>query len=81
MRIFGPIAKAIGISRLSWHVFRYSHATFTASIGMAARDRQALMGHGSIDQTDRYTVDDHERMRAGLGKIAGMILGSSERVM
>lgn len=80
-RIFGPIAKAIGIARLSWHVFRYSHATFTESIGMAAKDRQALMGHGSIDQTDRYTVDDHERMRAGLGKIAGMILGSSERIM
>ncbi len=72
-RWFSKIAKELGISRLSWHVFRYSHATFTESIGMHARDRQMLMGHGSLDQTDRYTVEDQERIRTGLGEIAGMI--------
>lgn len=73
-RGFAKIAKAVGIKRLSWHVFRYSHATFTESIGMHAKDRQMLMGHGSLDQTDRYTAEDMERMRAGLTQIAGMIM-------
>src|ERR1017187_1582987 len=57
-----------------------SHATFTESIGMHARDRQALMGHGALDQTDRYTMEDLERMRGGLDKIAGMITGEVETV-
>ena len=79
-RVFSEIAKDIGIKRLSWHVFRYSHATFTESIGMHARDRQALMGHGALDQTDRYTAEDLDRMRGGLDAIAGMILPPAERV-
>ena len=73
-RVLNPMAAALGVARLSWHVFRYSHATFTEAIGMHARDRQALMGHGALDQTDRYTMEDQERMRGGLEKIAGMIL-------
>lgn len=73
-RILNPLAEMLGVTRLSWHVFRYSHATFTDAIGMSARDRQALMGHGALDQTDRYTAEDHERMRSGLDQIAGMIL-------
>lgn len=73
-RILNPLAAILGVRRLSWHVFRYSHATFTEAIGMSARDRQALMGHGALDQTDRYTIEDHDRMRSGLDKVAGMIL-------
>ena len=73
-RVLNPMAKILGVTRLSWHVFRYSHATFTEKIGMSAKDRQSLMGHGALDQTDRYTAEDHERMRGGLEKIAGMIL-------
>jgi integrase len=79
-RTFSKLAKDIGVTRLSWHVFRYSHATFTESIGMHARDRQALMGHGALDQTDRYTAEDLDRMRGGLDTIAGMILPAAERV-
>lgn len=79
-RTFSKIAKALGIKRLSWHVFRYSHATFTAFIGMNARDRQMLMGHGSMEQTDRYTIEDHERMRGGLAQIAEMIAPEGGRV-
>lgn len=79
-RGFSKIAKDIGVTRLSWHVFRYSHATFTESVGMHARDRQALMGHGALDQTDRYTVEDLNRMRGGLDRIARMILPAAERV-
>lgn len=73
-RLFTRIAENLGLSRLSWHVFRYSHATFTLSTGMGARDRQALMGHGSLEMTDRYTAEDQERMRRGLDKVAHLIL-------
>jgi integrase len=78
-RVLNPMAEGLGVSRLTWHVFRYSHATFTQAAEMSAKDRQALMGHGAMDQTDRYTLDDWDRMRAGLGKVAGMISGG-ERV-
>jgi hypothetical protein len=79
-RVLAVIGKTLNLTRLSWHIFRYSHATFTESIGMHARDRQALMGHGALDQTDRYTMEDLERMRRGLDKIAGMILPAGDRV-
>ena len=81
-RLFTKLAKDLGLTRLSWHVFRYSHATFTESIGMSARDRQSLMGHGSLDMTDKYTNEDRERMRRGLDRIAHLLLdgGKNERV-
>lgn len=73
-RVLAPMAGRIGVARLSWHVFRYSHATFTSSIEMNAKDRQALMGHGSLEMTDRYTSEDLDRMRGGLAKIAALII-------
>jgi len=79
-RSLAKIAKKLELPRLSWHIFRYSHATFTDALGMPARDRQHLMGHGSLEMTDRYTLEDQERMRAVLEKIAGRILATKERV-
>lgn len=79
-RVLNPMAEVLGVVRMSWHVLRYTHATFTDRAQMAAKDRQSLMGHGSIDQTDRYSAEDHDRMRAGLEKIAGMILPTGGRV-
>jgi integrase len=70
-RLFAKIAKDVGVARLSWHVFRYSHATFTESIGMHARDRQALMGHGALEMTDRY--GEHDGL--GYGTLVGGIEG------
>jgi integrase len=77
-RLFGKIAKTLGLKRLGWHTFRYTHATLTQSVGMHSRDRQALMGHGALEQTQAYTQVDYERMRQGLGQIAGMILPAPE---
>jgi integrase len=73
-RLFGKIAQALGLKRLGWHTFRYTHATLTQSVGMHSRDRQALMGHGALEMTQAYTMVDYERMRQGLGQIAGMIM-------
>jgi integrase len=77
-RLFGKIAKALGLKRLGWHTFRYTHATLTQSVGMHSRDRQALMGHGALEMTQAYTQVDYERMRQGLDQIAGMIMPRAE---
>ena len=45
---------------------------------MHSRDRQALMGHGALEQTQSYTQVDYERMRQGLDQIAGMIMQTPE---
>src|SRR5215831_11878673 len=79
-RTLKKIAKQLELPGLSWHTFRYSHANFTESIEMHARDRQALMGHGSIDMTDRYTEEDRERIRNGLEKIAERIVPDKKRI-
>ena len=64
-------SRHLGLTRLSWHVASgTASATFTESTGMGARDRQALMGHGSLEMTDRYTAEDQDRMRRGLDKVS-----------
>lgn len=75
-RILRPAGEKFGIHNLSWHMFRHSHATFTKMIGMSDHDRQKLMGHASVEMTDRYTHEDRERMREGVERIAMKILNS-----
>ncbi len=77
-RVFDPLGKNLGLTRLSWHVFRYSHATFTEAIGMSPRDRQSLMGHAALAMTQQYTSDDHDRMRRGLDQIAARLLSDDK---
>jgi hypothetical protein len=36
-----------------------------------------LMGHGSIEMTDRYTHEDLERMRAGVEVLTQRILATN----
>lgn len=72
-----PIGTKMGVGNIGWHTLRHSHATFTEQLGMAASDRQALMGHGSIEMTDRYTHEDLRRIRTGLSKMVEKIMGES----
>ncbi|MGE5647786.1 MAG: hypothetical protein ACM336_18580, partial [Acidobacteriota bacterium] len=46
-------------------------------IGMSDTDRMALMGHGAIETTDRYTHEDRERMRAGNEQIIERIFAAT----
>ncbi len=72
-----PTAIKLEMPWLSWHSFRHTHATLSQEIGMIASDRMALMGHASLEMTDRYTHEDRERMRAGVQKISSRILLAS----
>jgi len=76
-RILRPVGEKFKIHNLSWHMFRHSHATWTKIVGMSDHDRQALMGHGSIEMTDRYTHADLDRMRDGVEQVARRIIGAN----
>ncbi len=68
-----PIAQALGMPWLSWHVLRHTCATLTKSVGMMDIDRRVLMGHAERDMTDHYTHEDWERMRAGVELVAAEV--------
>lgn len=70
-----PVAEALGMPWVSWHVFRHSHATFTHALGMFEADRKLLMGHADRSTTDRYTHADRARLRAGVELLAEQITG------
>jgi integrase len=72
-RVLKKTAAEIGLHPVSWHVLRHTHATLTKSVGMSDYDRMQLMGHGSVDMTDRYTHEDRERVRAGVDAVMRMI--------
>lgn len=72
-RVLRKVAEKLGISGVTWHVLRHTHATLTKGVGMSDYDRQRLMGHASVDMTDRYTHVDQERVRAGVEKVTDLI--------
>ena len=74
-RVIKPAAKALGMPWLSWHVFRHTHATLGEQIGMALSDRQAQMGHGTIQMTMYYTHSDMERRRAAVETMTDRLIG------
>jgi len=76
-RTLKRVGTALGMPWLSWHVFRHTHATLTKTVGMSDTDRMRLMGHASMEMTDRYTHEDLERTRAGLELVTERILATS----
>ena len=68
-RVLKPAARALGMTWVSWHVFRHTHATLADRVGMAAVDRQAQMGHSDLRMTMLYTHQDLDRRRAGIQAI------------
>lgn len=76
-RIIKPVAKALGIPWLSWHVFRHTHATLGEQIGMALSDRQAQMGHGTVQMTLHYTHSDLERRRVAIETMTDRLIGEA----
>jgi integrase len=82
-RVLKPVATALGMPWLSWHVCRHTFATFTKIAGMSDYDRQRTMGHASMDMTDRYSHEDKTRIRAGLEVVAEKLFGieTSGKVM
>lgn len=81
-RVLKPLAAQLGITRLGWHVFRYTHATLTKTVRMPDHERQGLMGHSSLNQTDRYTMEEREHIRSGIRRVSELIASnvSSEQI-
>lgn len=73
-RVIKPVATALGIPWLSWHVFRHTHATLGEQIGMALSDRQAQMGHGDVRMTLLYTHSDLDRRRQAIETMSGRLM-------
>ena len=74
-RVLRKVAAALGV-KISWHVFRHTHATLSEQIGMSRSDRIAMMGHAGA-MVDRYTHSDIERRRAGVDEIAGRLFATA----
>ena len=76
-RLIKPVARALGMPWLSWHVFRHTHATLGEQIGMALSDRQAQMGHGDVRMTMHYTHSDLDRRRSAIEQMSERLVGES----
>lgn len=70
-----PVAAALGMPWVSWHVFRRSTATLAAQIGVSLADRAGLLGHADVRMAAWYTLPDQERRRAALEAIANRLTG------
>jgi integrase len=46
-----PAAKKLGLSGVSWHLLRHSHATMLDVVGTPIRTMQALLGHSAPEIT------------------------------
>ena len=78
-RYLKPVGKKLGISWLSWHVFRHTHATLGEQIGMALSDRQAQMGHDDVRMTLLYSHSDLNRRREAIEELTAKLTGSVKK--
>jgi integrase len=69
----------IGLSRVSWHSFRHTHATLLHEAGESLKTAQALLGHSDLETTlGVYTRAIPEEQRRAVGRVAG---GFAEKVV
>jgi len=78
-RYLNPIGKSMGLPYLGWHIFRHTYSTWLERAGAAAADRMALMGHASMDMTDRYTHDDRKRIQRSAEMVGQMLFVMDEQ--
>jgi integrase len=69
-----PAANKVGLDWISWHVFRYTHATLADQLDIPFTDRQAGMGHGDWRMTMLYTQKDVNRRREGIERLTDRIV-------
>jgi site-specific recombinase XerD len=63
-RELAPACDRIGQPRISWHLFRHSHATLLHANGESLKTAQALLGHSELEtklNTYTHTVSDSQR--------------------
>jgi integrase len=74
-RVMKPIAKKLGMSWVSWHVFRRTFATLADQAQWEIADRIAAMGHSNVKMTMHYTSKDLDRRRASVERLSEQLDG------
>lgn len=73
-RFLEPVRMAIGLPRISWHTFRYTHATWLSEAQVPARIAQSILGHSDVAMTlNVYTQVVPESQRIALEKIGAIL--------
>lgn len=73
-RVLEPTRKALGLPRISWHTFRYTHATWLSEAQVPARIAQSILGHSDVSMTlSVYTQVVPESQRTALEKIGSLL--------
>lgn len=73
-RFLEPARKALGLPRISWHTFRYTHATWLSEAQVPARIAQSILGHSDVAMTlNIYTQVVPESQRMALEKIGAIL--------
>jgi integrase len=73
-RALEPARKALALPRISWHTFRYTHATWLSEAQVPARIAQSILGHSDVSMTlNVYTQVVPESQRMALEKIGAIL--------
>jgi integrase len=73
-RALEPARKALALPRISWHTFRYTHATWLSEAQVPARIAQSILGHSDVSMTlNIYTQVVPESQRMALEKIGAIL--------
>jgi integrase len=73
-RVLVPIGEKLGLpGPLGWHTLRHTFATWLEDCGVREFDRQCLLGHAPRTQTQHYTHEDLDRLRAAVEAVAGRL--------
>lgn len=73
-RVLEPTRKTLGFPRISWHTFRYTHATWLSEAQVPARIAQSILGHSDVSMTlNIYTQVVPESHRLALEKIGAIL--------
>jgi integrase len=73
-RVLEPTRQALGLPPISWHTFRYTHATWLSEAQVSARVAQSILGHADVSMTlNVYTQVVEESQRLAVEKIAAVL--------
>ncbi len=76
-RVLEPTRRRLGLPNISWHTFRYTHATWLSETQAPVRIAQSILGHSDVSMTlNVYTQVVPESQRLALEKV-GAILDSN----
>jgi len=50
-RVLEPVRQTLELPQLSWHTFRYTHATWLSESQVSARTAQSILGHADVSMT------------------------------